>query len=258
MRIITNFLPPKESSPYNPAKNVHLDGNQAGQLIMNGMGGESFGVRRILPYSPDMDNILVSARLNDDLYIFRDIQLSVVHTLFKSIDGLFAPFVIQKNNTLVFELVNLGASAQTVSIQLIGFDQHAMSKLQAAYAQIGAPMPVPRFLYGHTMVPVNGVNMNLGVKSKSVDVNVRRMAMASDRSGEIMASMRVYNTTVRSELYIDQINDEFDGRYANVPFIVGANVPFDVFASNRSGQVARVSFLSECYVVQHDLVSEEA
>ena len=257
MRIITNFLPPKESSPYNPAKSVCFWKAASRAIVMNGMGGESYGIRRILPYSQDMDKILVSARLNDDLYIFRDIQLSVVHTLFKSIDGLFAPFVIQKNNTIVFELDKYGRYHSN--------GQHPAYRLRSAcdgsnfcrLQQIGAPMPVPRFLYGHAIVPFNGINMNLGVKSKSVDVEVRRMAMAVIRS-DIIASMKVYNTTVRNELYIDQINDEFDGRYANVPFIVGANVPFDVVASNRGGQPARVSFLSECYVVQQDLVSEEA
>jgi len=88
-------------------------------------------------------------------------------------------------------------------------------------------------------------------------VEVRRMAMSSDRS-DVTASMKVYNTTVRSELYIDQINDEIDGKYANVPFIVGSNVPFDVYATNLNSQTAAVSFLCECYVVQDELMTEEA
>lgn len=258
MRIIKNFLPPKESSPYNPSKSLELAAGGKGEIIMNGMGGESFGIRRILPYSQDMNKVMVSARLNEDLYIFRDVQLSVVHTLFKSIDGLFAPFIIQKNNNIVFELENKATTKQTVNIQLIGYDQYAMSKLHRAYEQIGAPVPSPRFLYGHTLVPAGGINADLGVKSKSVDVEVRRMAMSSDQPDGVMASMRVYNTTVRNELFINQINDEFNGKYANVPFIVGSNVPFDVFASNQGAQAAQVSFLSECYVVQDELMTEEA
>jgi len=257
MKIITNFLPPKESSPYNPSKALELSAGGSGQIIMNGMGGECFGIRRILPYSQDMNKTMVSARLNEDLYIFRDVQLSVVHILFKSIDGLFAPFVIQKNNNIVFELENKSTTKQTVNIQLIGYDQYAMSKLHRAYGQIGAPIPSPRFLYGHNTVPAGGINADLGVKSKSVDVEVRRMAMSSDHSG-VTASMKVYNTTVRNELFIEQINDEFDGRYANVPFIVGSNVPFDVYATNLNGQTASVSFLCECYVVQDELMTEEA
>lgn len=257
MRIIKNFLPPKESSPYNPSKSLELAAGSSGTIIMNGMGGESFGVRRILPFAQDMTKIMVSARLNEDLYMFRDVQLSVVHTLFKSIDGLFAPFIIQKNNNIVFELENKAASSQTVNIQLIGYDQYAMGKLQSAYGQIGSPVPVPRFLYGHASVPAGGVNADLGVKSKSVDVEVRRIAMSSDQPG-IVTSMKIYNTTVRSELFIDQINDEFDGRYANVPFVVGSNVPFDVYATNTNGQPADVSFLCEGYVVQDDLTSGEA
>ena len=257
MRIIKNFLPPKESSPYNPSKSLELAAGGKGEIIMNGMGGESFGIRRILPYSQDMNKIMVSARLNEDLYMFRDVQLSVVHTLFKSIDGLFAPFIIQKNNNIVFELENKSTTKQTVNIQLIGYDQYAMGKLRSAYGQIGSPVPVPRFLYGHASVPAGGINADLGVKSKSVDVEVRRIAMSSDRP-DITSSMKVYNTTVRSELYIDQINDEFDGKYANVPFIVGSNVPFDVYATNANAQTAEVSFLCECYVVQDELMTEEA
>lgn len=256
MRIIKNFLPPKESSPYNPAKSMEMDPGNHGEIIMNGMGGESFGIRRILPYSENMNKIMVSARLNEDLYMFRDIQLSVVHTLFKSIDGLFAPFIIQKNNSIVFELENKATTTQHVNIQLIGYDQYAMSKLRAAYGQIGASLPVPRFLYGHASVPAGGINSDLGVRSKSVDVEVRRIAMSSDQPERVTASMKVYNTTVRSELSIHQINDEFDGQYANVPFIVGANVPFDVYASNSNSQAALVSFLCECYLIQDELQSE--
>jgi len=257
MRIIKNFLPPKESSPFNPSKSLELDAGGNGEIIMNGMGGESFGIRRILPYSQDMNKIMISARLNEDLYLFRDIQLSVVHTLFKSIDGLFAPFIIQKNNSIVFELENQATTKQIVNIQMIGYDQYAMGKLRSAYGQIGSPVPVPRFLYGHASVSAGGINTDLGVKSKSVDVEVRRIAMSSDRP-DVTTSMKVYNTTVRSELYIDQINDEFNGKYANVPFIVGSNVPFDVYASNANGQVAEVSFLCECYEVQDELMTEEA
>lgn len=257
MRIIKNFVPPKESSPFNPSKSLELAAGSKGEIIMNGMGGESFGIRRILPYSQDMHKVMVSARLNEDLYLFRGVQLSVVHTLFKSIDGLFAPFIIQKNNNIVFELENTAATKQTVNIQLIGYDQYAMGKLRQAYGQIGSPLPVPRFLYGHASVPAEAINTDLGVKSKSVDVEVRRIAMSSDRP-DVTTSMKVYNTTVRSELFIDQINDEFNGKYANVPFIVGSNVPFDVYASNANDQSAQVSFLCECYVVQYELLSEGA
>lgn len=258
MKIIKNFIPPAESSPYNPAKSLELAAGASGRITMSGMGGESYGIRRILPYSADMTGIMISARLNEDLYMFRGIQLSALHTLFKSTGGLFAPFIIQKNNSVVFELENHSAAPQTVNIQLIGYDQFAMQKLRGAYEQIGAPLPVPRFLYGHAAVAAGSINTDLGVKSKSVDVEVRRMAMSSNRPEGVTASMKVYNTTVRSELFLDQINDEFFGQYAGVPFIVGANVPFDVYASNAGMQTAGVSFLCECYDVQHGLQTEEA
>ncbi|MEX2602799.1 MAG: hypothetical protein WD361_01285 [Gracilimonas sp.] len=257
MKIIKNFLPPKESSAYNPAKSTDVEAGSTAQIIMNGMGGERYGIRKILPFSPNMDKILISARLNEDLYLFRDIQLSVVHNLFKSIDGLFAPFIIQKNNHVVFELTNTGTTKQTVNIQLVGYDQFALSKLSAAYQQMGASVPVPRFLYGHGTVPINGLNIDLGVKSKSVDVEVRRMAMSSDRPGAVTASMKVYNTTVRDEIFIEQLNDEFNDKYINVPFIVGSNVPFDVYASNFGSQPAEVSFLCESYVQQKTVFSPE-
>jgi hypothetical protein len=250
MKVIRNFLPPSDSSPYNPAKSVQVAPGEHGEIRMNGMGGESFGVRRILPYSQDMNKIMVSARLNEDTYLFRGVQLAVVYELFRSISGLYAPFIIQKNNSIVFELENTDSSGQLVNIQLVGYDQYAMGKLKRAYQQIGAQMPVPRFLYGHASVAAGQVNADLGVKSKSVDVEVRRMAMSSDRPENITASMKVYNTSIRNELFIQQLNDEFDGQYANVPFIVGANVPFDVFASNANSQPAEVSFLCESYVGQ--------
>lgn len=248
MKIVTNFIPPKESTPFNPAKSIVLEAGASGQITMNGMGGESFGVRRILPYAPNMDAIFVSARLNEDLYLFRDLQLSVVRSLFKSTQGLLGPFIIQKNNSLVFELTNAGLVQQTVNIEVIGYDHFGLSKLQSIYNEINAPLPQPRFLYGQAGLPAGAVNSDLGVKAKSIDVEVRRLAVSSDRPGDITLSMKIYNTTVRNEVFVEQLNDEFSRFYANVPFIVGSNVPFQVYASNRGATQANVSFLCEAYV----------
>lgn len=250
MKIVTNFIPPSESTPFNPAKSVDIPAGSSGQILMNGMGGESFGVRRILPYAPYMDNVLVSARLNEDLYLFRDLQLSVIHRLFQHIEGLLAPFVIQKSNSLVFELTNTHSSAQTVNIQVIGYDHFGMAKLAAIYNEIGNPMPLPRFLYGQATLAPGAINTDMGVKAKSVDVQARRLAMSSDRPGDITTSLKVYNTTIRNEIYLEQINDEFSQFYANVPFIIGSNMPFQVYASNKGASQANVSFLCEAYVVQ--------
>jgi hypothetical protein len=250
MKIVKNFIPPTESTPFNPAKSVDLPAGASGHIIMNGMGGESFGVRRILPYSPNMDKVLVSARLNEDLYLFRDLQLSVIHRLFQRIDGLLAPFIIQKSNSLVFELSNTHSSPQTVNIQLIGYDHFSMAKLLSIYEDIGSSMPQPRFLYGRATLASGAVNIDMGVKAKSIDVEARRLAMSSDRPGDITASLKVYNTTIRNEVFVEQLNDEFSQFYANVPFIVGSNMPFQVYASNRGTSQANVSFLCEAYAVQ--------
>ena len=250
MKIVKNFIPPTESTPFNPAKAIEIPAGGSGHIMMNGMGGESFGVRKILPYALDMNKVFVSARLNEDLYLFRDLQLSVVHRLFQHIDGLLAPFIIQKSNSLVFELTNTHNAAQTVNIQLVGYDHYSLTKLINIYADIGSPMPQPRFLYGQATLAPGAVNIDMGVKAKSIDVEARRLAMSSDRPGDITASLKVYNTTIRNEVFLEQINDEFGQFYANVPFIIGSNMPFQVYASNKGAQQASVSFLCESYVVQ--------
>lgn len=252
MKIVTNFIPPSQSTPFNPAKAIDLGPGETGEIIMNGMGGESFGVRRLLPYAKNMDAIFVSARLNEDLYLFRDLQLSVVHNLFRSTQGLLAPFIIQKSNSLVFELKNTAAVQQTVNIEIVGYDHYSLSKLQSIYQDIDTPMPQPRFLYGRGVLAAGVVNTDLGVKSKSVDVEARRLAMSCDKPGDVTVSMKIYNTTIRNEVFIEQINDEFHRAQANVPFIVGSNVPFQVYASNKGAEQANVSFLCEAYVVQPD------
>jgi hypothetical protein len=250
MKIVKNFIPPTESTPFNPAKAIEIPAGGSGHIMMNGMGGESFGVRRILPYAPNMEKVLVSARLNEDLYLFRDLQLAVVHRLFQRIEGLLAPFIIQKSNSLVFELTNTHSAPQTINIEVIGFDHFGLAKLAAIYEEIGSPMPQPRFLYGQATLPSGAVNIDLGVKAKSIDVEARRLAMCSDRPGDITASLKVYNTTIRNEVFVEQLNDEFSQFYANVPFIVGSNMPFQVYGSNRGPSQANVSFLCEAYAVQ--------
>ena len=250
MKIVTNFIPPTQSSPFNPAKAIEIPAGGTRHIMMNGMGGERFGVRKILPYAPDMNKVFVSARLNEDLYLFRDLQLSVVHRLFQGTPGLLAPFIIQKSNSLVFELTNTHNAAQTVNIQLVGYDHYSLAKLLTIYSGLGVPMPQPRFLYGQATLAPGAVNIDMGVKAKSIDVEARRVAMSSDRPGEVTASLKVYNTTIRNEVYLEQINDEFGQFYANVPFIIGSNMPFQVYASNKGPSQANVSFLCESYVVQ--------
>lgn len=252
MKIIKNFKPPADASPYNPAKHMELGAGESGEMRMNGMGGEMFGINRILPYAKHMDDITISARLNEDYYIFRGLSLRCVYNLFKSIDKLLAPFIIQQNNHIVFELTNNHGENQAVNIQLIGYDQATLSRLQGAYSDIGESIPVPRFLYGRAELPAGAIG-DLGVKSKSVDVQARRMAMSSSVDDSVTVSMRIYNTTIRSEMFVEQVNDEFDGLYANVPFMVGSNVPFAVNANNRSGTPANVSFLCEAYVAGSEI-----
>lgn len=258
--IINDFSPPPKAAPYNPAKTVTVPGNGTEELTLKGRSADVFGIMRMLPYAPwptnvppppPANSIEITATLNNDRILFKDVQLPAIRELFMDSE-LLAPLIIQENNDLTFTLTNTSGNDIDVSMQLIGYDGPTTRKLVSLYEKRGIKMPTPVFLFAKDEIAANADNQVVDIPSKSVDVELHRAAIRSDSDDDLTVSLERYNETIKNGVFVRQFNDEFSiGRRSFVPIEVGKSVPFTLKASNASSNPQTLSFFGEAYMINN-------
>lgn len=241
---------PAKSTPYNPARRITIPGNGEEPVLLQGKSAGLFGFTRILPYCSNMMGITVTAELNNEFTIFKDVHLATIRQFFLN-NELLGPYVIQEEQDLLLTLKNTTGGDLDANVQILGYDAPAMERLKSLYSQRGIPMPKPNFLYANEEIAADATNQVVEVPTKSVDLDLVRMAIRTSNDDDISASLQIYNETVKNQLFVQQINDEFDGGYQKVPIPVKKKVPFSILASNSDAGNARdFSFLGEAYIAQ--------
>jgi hypothetical protein len=249
IKTIKNFIPPKDASPFNPAKKVTVEANSTTYLTLKGRNADVFGIRRMLPFCSDMNAITVKATLNHERILFSGISLAAIHQLFK--DGeLLAPYIIQKNNDLLFELTNTSGTDLDVNMELLGYDGPSLRKLVQLYNQSSFDMPTPVFLFGSDSIPSKASNHYIEIPTKSMTVDLQRAAITSTKDESISISLLIANEVIKNEVFIEQFNDEFrNGQRLMVPITIGAGKNFNLTASNSDqANDQQISFLGESYI----------
>jgi hypothetical protein len=251
IQYINHITPAADAKPYNPAKTVTVGANDSYELTLQGRGSDVFGINRILPWASDLDALKITARINHERILFEDIRLPVIRELFSD-SKLKAPFIIHKNNELTLTLENTSSGDVPVNIELLGYDGPNLRKLVSLYKQKGFPMPTPVFLYGGGTVNANAANQRINIPTKSKDVLLERMAIHSGKDELIHVSLQVYNETIKNDVFVNQINDEFaGGRRALVPITIKKSVPFTLAASNVDTSDHWLSYMGEAYVLDN-------
>jgi hypothetical protein len=247
--MIKNFTPPQDASPFNPAKTVTVPAGGSTDVLLKGRKSDVFGLNRILPYGEDLSQILVSASLNNRRIIFDDIQLSAVRELFQD-SHLKAPFIIQRNNDLTFTLSNRSSSDMAVNMELLGYNGDVLRKLVQDYQMQGLTMPTPVFLFGSDTLAGGAKNKFVNIPTLARDVQLQRMAVKTDDDPSVRVSLQLYNETIKNDVFVPQINDEFsNGRQLTVPVTIKKSVPFGLKATNSSSNSLVISYLGEAYLI---------
>lgn len=250
MKIIKNFLPPVNSSPYNPARLVTIPTGESVDVRLQGRESDTFGIDRILPGGQNLSDITATAFLNEEFIIFKDVKLSALRQHFRN-RKLLTPFVIQRNNHLNITLTNNAGVDSTVNIELLGYDTPAVSKLISEYEKMGLPMPQPVFLYATQEIPASASTFQVPIPTKAVDVEILRASISTDQDEDITVSIQIYNEIVKNKVFVDQINNEFEQLAAMVPFAVGRNVPLSLQVDNLDNSAHELSFLAEAYITSN-------
>jgi hypothetical protein len=249
---ITHITPAGDARPYNPAKTVTVAAGGSYDLTLQGRAADVFGINRILPWCSDMNAVTITARINHERMLFEDVRLPVIRELFKA-GKLKAPFIIQKNNELTLTLNNTSASDLAVNIELLGYDGPNLRKLVSMYKQQDFPMPTPVFLYGSGTVNANAANQRINIPTKSKDVVLERMALHTSSDEYIHVSLQVYNETIKNDVFVNQLNDEYsNGHRALVPIKIKKSVPFTLAASNVDSADHWLSYMGEAYVLDNE------
>jgi hypothetical protein len=245
---ITNLPVPKNSTPYTPAKYVNVPNGGTAEMEFTGRSGATFGFNRILPGGQNLNDLTVTAELNEDWTLFKDIKLSVLRDHFKS-KALLAPFIIQENNTLRLTISNPLGSDKKASVQLLGYDAPYLKRLINAYSNKGYSMPKPVFLHANDEIGASAKAQAVDIKTKAVDVRMVRATIKTDSDDDILVTVQIYNESVKNKVFIQQFNDEFESNYANVPFVIGKAVPLSLITENLDSSKHDLCFLGESYVM---------
>lgn len=245
--VVEKFRPSRRAQIFNPVQDFTVPAGQSVVKEYRGLSGKEFGVNRFNIGCASPENILVKAVLNNELVLFQNVHLSALRTLFLH-RSLLAPFIIRENNTLELTLTNIGSSTIDANVQLLGFDHVALAELRAFNERTGKVLPKPAFLFGHDTVNALTTRKRIPIQEKATTVVFARMALGSTIEADTRVSIDVNNDTIKKEVFLSQLNDEFLSMQALVPFEIGSRIPFDLLVTNKNNANAiQVSFIAEGY-----------
>lgn len=244
-----DFTIPPNAKPYNPTRAFTIPANGSIEIELQGRNAQAFGFDRIIPYSTDDDNVLISMSINNDATILKPVQLSVLKELFRQ-RRLKSSFIIQKSNKLVVTLEDTSGVQVTGNISIAGYDHIALRAFQDAHEQADRQPPQPMFLFAQDSILANAANQVVVIANRSVPVEFRRFAVKTDNDPDITVSLLVNNVPIRNAVNVEQINYEFARLDSHVPYLINNNVDFTLQATNAAGAKRELSFLAEGYIKQ--------
>ncbi|MCH8567620.1 MAG: hypothetical protein LAT67_05125 [Balneolales bacterium] len=210
--------------------------------------GNQYGFNRILVGATNTTALFMSAEINNETTIFRDVHVETVRRLFRS-RTLESPFIIKASRSLSITITNVSNQEQEVTVQLAGFDDWLLKRWVEDRKNQGQRILTPAFFYGKAEVGATERGKLLNLPPRSENMIVTRMQLASNGDADIRVSLREYSSDLKQNLFLEQLNDEFDLKTALVPYRIKANWPLELVFDNRHPTQSRtVSALLEAYV----------
>lgn len=244
----TRFKPPKDSEIYTPAQLFEVAGNGSVTKTFRGVSGHEFGFNRIIIGSTAPTQMRVKAVLNGDKTIFDNVHISALKNLFLH-RSLLSPFVIEDTNNLEITITDESGAAQKANVMLAGMDHIGLRAFrQHQVAKFGKVLK-PVFLYGSDTINANQVDKQIEIKKKAKPVIFTGMQVGSDSLSNVLVSMAIDTDEIKSQVFAEQVNDEFLSMRSIIPYELSATVPFWLYATNLDGaNPHNLSFIAEAYL----------
>lgn len=224
---------------YSPSLQVDVGAGATETLEFRGRDALAFGVTRIIPYSSDPDNTLISVSLEDqDKTLFRNQTTRVLRDLAEA-SALPSPIIIPKKRNLIVSIANAAGTTTTVHVMLQGLTELAV--IQAMQRRQYGFIPECRFIYGDvstddgdifepmdvTIPPGSWVFNEVFVGTQGDNATNRDTTIVRLRSGDYTVKQ-----PARVSMYMTQFR--YGGTEGSHYTVMDFD-PFDIEVSNESG-----------------------
>lgn len=233
---------------YTPSKKVELAAGETKTVKFQGLNASRYGVNRLSIGGTGLDHVTATLAFNNgrDAKI-EETSLSALRKLFLA-RSLRGALIIEKGTELFVTLTNTDGNGHTVNISLIGYDDVHLEQKMTSYQDNGVEFPSPEFVYITKEIASGVGQQRFSVNLPAYKLRLYRMAASTTgNQDEIQLSIRQDRTRIKPEVYLSQINDEFEDKDIILPATLQAHTPFDLFVTNTGGGSHRVSFIAECY-----------
>jgi hypothetical protein len=243
------FRPTKNTSYFSPTQDFIIPAGSTVSKDFRGLDGGNFGLNR-LSIGTDIDskNLIMTARLNNEKDIFTNIHVSALQAMFLA-RTLLAPFVIERGNFLTIIIKNNHATATAnVAVQVLGFDEVVLGEWMEYKRANGQKIREPFLVSGYSTVAALEERKLINLTNRARPYLVHRLFAGSDGAVDLRLTLDIYNDTIKRDVFIDQLNDEFKYHQALVPYYVGGNIPVSLYVTNVSStDVRNISIIGEGY-----------
>lgn len=249
------------SYDYSPAEAATIAAGDTATLVYRGRGGAPFAFDA-MQIGGAYEGLTATATTNSGRQVhFRDVHLSALRNLFlhRRLKGLLE---IAANNEMALEITNRRSAEATVNVKLSGYNgPERIEEQKACLRKTYGYVPEPVLLSGFATLEAGAENQRVEIGGRTFPVKFRRYMIgaandAAAATGSIRVALKVYEDTVREEVFATQVRDEFLIQEANRPYVLDPKVTMDLVAS--SGDQANaldVSAVFEAYradvAVQH-------
>lgn len=246
-----SISPPANSVPFTPAENYELAAGASETLEFRGLNRQRYGFDRIVPYANLPAHVTLTAELNNEKILFRNVNVLALTRLFLHRHLIF-PWVIRSANVLRVTVTNTHPTDTAIgSVMLNGVDEPYLAKMEAAYQDAGIPTPSARLLYGNATIPAQANDFAVNVEQPANDVLFRSMAIGTTSDSDILVKMEIWTEKMKDLVFAEQINNEYSSLRSRVNFKLSQNTPFTLKTTNLNAtDSVKFTYIAEAYDVE--------
>lgn len=237
---------------YTPSQLVTVPANGTATATFQGYNGNKYGLNRFIIGGSSLESIEVTATLLQGVNeptLFSKVQANCLQQLFlyRSLRGAF---IIPEQIRLQLSFTNTSGTDIQINVQLVGYTSLQLDNQLNLYKQKCVDFPKPLLLSANASIAAAADDQLVTVTLPSQKLRMYRMAIRSDSDSNLLVKIRQEDTYIKQQIFISQINDEFNDMDIILPFDINSNVPFQLYFTNLDGANAHeVTFLAETYIV---------
>lgn len=245
--------PERRAHDYAPAETITIADGATETMEFRGRSGDAFAFDR-LTVGGDYEGLTVTAKTNTGTTVlFAGAHLSALRRLFlrRRLRGLLE---VNEGNRLELDVTNRSGSESTVCVQLGAYStrrglEAQRECLRSAYGYV----PRPKLVSAFASIPAGASAQRVKIEQRPSTIYFWRWMVAADDEAALdswRVKLRVYERTVREEVFASQIKDQFTDGETSRPYVVAPKTPMQVIVDSDAQADLGFSALFEGYYLQ--------